>query len=89
MRFLDYNGNGGLDPQDIATSVAVGEARREEAATSVAVEGARHEEMGREGAKREEEAENAQSARPLSENAGCATMAAFMALPIIAILLVL
>lgn len=23
MRFLDYNGNGGLDPQDIATSVVV------------------------------------------------------------------
>ena len=46
MRFLDYNGNGGLDPQDIATSVAVGEARREEA-------------------RREEEAENASSARPL------------------------
>lgn len=26
MRFLDYNGNGGLDPQDIATSLSVEEA---------------------------------------------------------------
>lgn len=23
MRFIDYNGSGGIDPQDIATSVAV------------------------------------------------------------------
>ena len=56
MRFLDYNGNGGLDPQDIATSVAVGEARREEA---------KPEEARCEEARREEEAENASSARPL------------------------
>lgn len=28
MRFLDYNGNGGLDSQDIATSVVVEEAAR-------------------------------------------------------------
>lgn len=28
MRFLDYNGNGGLDLQDIATSVVVEEATR-------------------------------------------------------------
>lgn len=26
MRFIDFNGSGGIDPQDIATSVAVEEA---------------------------------------------------------------
>lgn len=30
MRFLDYNGTGGLDPQDITTSVATGNATEEE-----------------------------------------------------------
>ena len=30
MRFIDYNGSGGIDPQDIATSVAVETATSEE-----------------------------------------------------------
>jgi len=33
MRFLDYNGTGGLDAQDLATSVIVEEAAREEEPT--------------------------------------------------------
>ena len=53
MRFIDYNGSGGLDPQDIATSVAVEEATREDAAD-----------------------EKETPAQHLSQNAGCATMAA-------------
>lgn len=65
MRFVDYNGTGRLDPQDIATSVAVEEARREEN-SSPKPEGT-----------------------PLASNAGCATMAAFMAFPILIILLAL
>lgn len=64
MRFLDYNGSGGLDSQDIATSVV------EEAA-------------------REEKADAAHSPNPLESNAGCATTLAFMALPILAMLLAL
>jgi hypothetical protein len=32
MRFLDYNGNGGLDPQDITTSEIVNEATHDEKA---------------------------------------------------------
>ena len=65
MRFIDYNGSGGLDSQDIATSVAVEEATRDD--------------------------ELAEKSTPqqLSNNAGCATIAAFMALPILAILLAL
>ncbi len=65
MRFIDYNGSGGLDPQDIATSIAVEETARYD-----------------------EPAEKS-TPRQLSNNAGCATMAAFMALPILAILLAL
>ncbi len=65
MRFIDYNGSGRLDPQDIATSVAMEEARREED-PSPKPEGA-----------------------PLASNTGCATMAAFMAFPILIILLAL
>ena len=65
MRFIDYNGSGGLDPRDIATSIAVEEATRED--------------------------ELAEKSTPqqLSSNAGCATMAAFMALPILVILFAL
>ena len=65
MRFLDYNGSGGLDPRDIATSVAVEETTGEE------------------------KADNTRPPNPLESNAGCATMAAFMALPILAILIAL
>ena len=65
MRFIDYNGSGRLDPQDIATSLAVDEARREKD-PSPKPEGT-----------------------PLASNAGCATMAAFMAFPILIILLAL
>lgn len=65
MRFIDYNGSGGLDPQDIATSIAVEEATRED-----------------------EPAEKS-TPRQLSSNVGCATMAAFMTLPILAILFAL
>ena len=63
MKFLDYNGNGGLDPQDIVTSVVI-----EETAPK---------------------AEEADSPQRLENNAGCATMAAFIALPILIILLAL
>jgi len=65
MRFIDYDGGGRLDPHDIATSIAVEEAMRED---------------GKD-AKLE--------LKPVAENAGCATVAAFMALPILAILLAL
>lgn len=65
MRFIDYNGSGGLDHQDIATSIAVEEATRED-----------------------EPAEKS-TPRQLSSNVGCATTAAFMALPILAILFAL
>lgn len=44
MRFLDYNGSGGLDSQDIATSIAVESSRDDEeddAATSDASWGRR------------------------------------------------
>ena len=30
MRFIDYNGSGGLDPQDIAVSVVVDEQNRDD-----------------------------------------------------------
>lgn len=63
MRFLDYNGSGGLDPQDIATSMAVEEAAGKD--------------------------EGADSPKPLENNAGCATMAAFIALPLLLALIAL
>ena len=65
MRFIDYNGSGGLDPQDIATSIAVENAERDE------------------GADRETQPKGSKA------NAGCATMAALMALPLLIILLAL
>ena len=65
MRFIDYNGSGGLDPQDIATSVAVDEAAREG------------------------EKDKSHDTKPLENNAGCATMAAFIALPFLIILIAL
>ncbi|MBQ3301634.1 MAG: hypothetical protein IJH04_05780 [Eggerthellaceae bacterium] len=60
MRFLDYNGSGGLDSQDIATSIAVESAR-------------------------DDEEDDAAARKALESNAGCATMAAFMALTILII----
>ena len=65
MRFLDYNGNGGLDPQDIATSIVVEEATREE------------------------DLYDRPKGKPLEANAGCATMAAFIILPLLVILIAL
>ena len=65
MRFIDYNGSGGLDPQDIATSVAVEETTGEE------------------------KADGTRSPNPLESNAGCATMAAFIVIPILSILFAL
>lgn len=63
MRFIDWNGDGGLDPQDIATSVVVEETTRK--------------------------AENNDTSKQLETNAGCATMAAFIALPLLIILIAL
>ncbi|MBR0406253.1 MAG: hypothetical protein IJI68_13790 [Eggerthellaceae bacterium] len=63
MRFLDYNGSNGLDPQDIATSVAAEETARK--------------------------SEEADSSKHLGSNAGCATMAAIIALPILIVSLAL
>ena len=60
MRFLDYNGSGGLDSQDIATSIAVESAR-------------------------DDEEDDAAARKALESNAGCATMATFMALTILII----
>ena len=65
MRFIDYNGTGGLDSQDLITSVAVEEAALEDAP------------------------EERASPERLSSNAGCATMAALIALPILAIIVAL
>lgn len=65
MRFIDYDGNSGLDPRDIATSIAVESAERGEGADSEA------------------------RLKGSEANAGCATMAAFMALPMLIILLAL
>ena len=65
MRFIDYNGSGGLDSQDIATSVAVDKATQDDPPA---------EEL---------------SPQELSGNAGCATAAILMALPVLAILLAL
>lgn len=64
MRFLDYNGSGGLDSQDIATSIAVESAR-------------------------DDEEDDAATHKALESNAGCATMAAFIALTILIIALAL
>ena len=64
MGFLDYNGSGGLDSQDIATSIAVESAR-------------------------DDEEDDAATRKALESNAGCATMAAFMALTILIITLAL
>ena len=57
MRFVDWNGSGGLDLQDIATSVAVEEAARK--------------------------ADESGIPKSHENNAGCATMAAFIALPVL------
>ena len=65
MRFLDYNGSGGLDPQDIVTSVAIEEATRKDNEPRM------------------------QPPKKLENNAGCATMAAFIALPLLIILFAL
>ena len=65
MRFLDYDGSGGLDPQDIAASIAVEESARSD------------------------EKSDAATRKSLESNAGCATMAAIIALPILIMLLAL
>lgn len=65
MRFLDYNGSGGLDPQDVTTSVVVEKATREDGLDGSPV------------------------GKPLEANAGCSTMAPFIVLPILAILIAL
>ena len=59
MRFIDFNGTGGLDSQDIATSVVVDKT----AGNS------------------EHEADTGQ--KPLVGNAGCSTIAALIAIPIL------
>ena len=62
MRFIDYNGSGGLDQQDIATSIVVEEAAREE-----------------------DQLTDSASKR-LEANTGCATLAAFIALSVLALI---
>lgn len=63
MRYIDWNGDGGLDPQDIATSVVVEETTRE--------------------------TENDDASKQLETSAGCATLAAFIAIPLLIILITL
>ena len=65
MRFLDHNGSGGLDPQDIATSIVVEKTTREDGP------------------------DDSPARKPLETNAGCATMASFIILPILARLIAL
>ena len=63
MKFIDWNGDGGLDPQDIATSVVVEESTRK--------------------------AENNDTSKQLKTNAGCATLVAFITLPILILIIAL
>ena len=59
MRFIDYNGTGGLDAQDLSTSVVVEKAVSDN----------------------EHEADTGQ--KLLASNAGCSTIAALIAIPIL------
>ena len=65
MRFLDYDGSGNLDPQDIAASIALEESARSD------------------------EMSVAATRKSLKSNAGCAAMAAVIALPILIVSLAL
>ena len=65
MKFIDFDGSGGIDSRDIATSVSV------------------------ENAARSEESERDAPLKRAESNAGCATMAAHMALPILILLMAL
>lgn len=77
MRFIDYNGSGGLDPKDIATSVAVETAKPPKEVDC------------KTDPKPPKEADRKADPKPLKASAGCATMVALMLVPALLLLIAL